>query len=137
MSLSVSITLNNLVSYQADSDLFACSEDEDKDREETEKMIHASDISQIEIDLAKVTSDKPKKFMTPLELRYRNNLHMNGGHGTLSMPHDMRQKLNSKRDSFIQRYNDDPLVETISDHWSEPFFQFFVVRKFLHIYIYL
>ena len=92
------------------------SEDDEKDREETEKMIHASDISQIEIDLANVTSDKPKKIMTSLELRYRNNLHMNGGHGTLSMPHDMRRKLNSKRDSFIQRYNDDPLVATNSDY---------------------
>ena len=88
--------------------MFLFSENEVNDREETEKMIHESDVSQIEIDLSKVTNNKPKKVMNQMELRYRIDLHKNGGKGTLSMPHDMRYKLNSK----LTRFDDDPIVYT-------------------------
>ena len=54
--------------------------------------------------------------MNQMELRYRINLHNNGGKGTITLPHDMRHKLNSKRDSFIQRF-DDPIINTIDEHF--------------------
>ena len=48
-----------------------------------------------------------------MELRYRINLHNNGGKGTITLPHDMRHKLNSK---LIQRF-DDPIINTIDEHF--------------------